>query len=135
MFVVYCGRQRKRPRGCANTPGPGPQRKDVTVDKRSLAHSTRTVRVNEQLLEEVSELTGIEYRVLYSAFAGEPKDLALDIVKTIVAENLEAAPEAWTERLRERAKAEGMGEYRPGYWEGYELTYEYNDFLRSIGRL
>jgi hypothetical protein len=33
------------------------------------------------------------------------------------------------------AKENGSGEYRLGYWEGYELTYEYNDYLRSIGRL
>lgn len=105
------------------------------MDKRSLAHPARTVRVDEQLLEEISELTGIEYRVLSSAFAGESRDLALDVVKSLVAENLGATPEVWTERLREHAKAEGLGEHRPGYWDGYELTYEYNDFLRSIGRL
>jgi hypothetical protein len=56
-------------------------------------------------------------------------------VKTIVAENLDATPEAWTQKLRELAKAEGLGEYCPGYWEGYELTYEYNVFLRSIRRI
>jgi hypothetical protein len=33
------------------------------------------------------------------------------------------------------AKENGSGEYRPGYWDGYKLTYEYNDYLRSIGRL
>jgi hypothetical protein len=29
----------------------------------------------------------------------------------------------------------GSGEYRSAYWEDYELTYEYNEYLRSIGRL
>jgi hypothetical protein len=91
--------------------------------------------VDGQLLEEISELTGIEYRVLSSAFAGERKDLALDVVKSVVAENLGATPETWAERLQSRAKAEGFGEYRPGYWDSYELSWEYNDFLRSIGRL
>jgi hypothetical protein len=28
-----------------------------------------------------------------------------------------------------------MGEYRPGYWDGYELTWEHNEHLRRIGRL
>ncbi len=105
------------------------------MDNTSLAHPTRTIFVDEHLCEEIAELTGIEYRVLSRAFAGEEKNLALDVVKTIVAENLEATPETWTERLTERSKAEGLGEYRPGYWDGYELTYEYNDYLRSIGRL
>jgi hypothetical protein len=58
-----------------------------------------------------------------------------DVVKTIVAENLDAMPETWTHRLLERAKAQAVGEYRPGYKDGYELTYEYNGYLRSIGRL
>ncbi len=110
-------------------------RKDDTVDNTSLAHPTRTVFVDQSLLEEISKLTGIEYRILSSTFSSEEKNLALDVVKTIVSENLEGTPETWTERLRERAKAEGLGEYRPGYWDGYELTYEYNDYLRSIGRL
>jgi hypothetical protein len=57
------------------------------------------------------------------------------VVKTVVAENLDATPEAWAEKLRELAKAQALGEYRSGYWEGYELTYEYNDYLRSIGQL
>lgn len=56
-------------------------------------------------------------------------------MKTVVAENLDANPAAWTEILLERAKAEGMGEYRPGYWDGYELTWEHNEHLRRIGRL
>ena len=105
------------------------------MDNTSLAHPTRTNFCDEQLFGEIAELTGIEYRVLCRAFAGEEKNLALDVVKTIVAENLDATPETWAERLTERAKAEGLGEYRPGYWDGYELTYEYNDYLRSIGRL
>ncbi len=86
------------------------------MDTRSLAHPTRTVFVDQRLLEEIAELTGIEYHTLSSAFAGEPKDTALDVVKTIVAENLDVTPDVWTEKLRELAKAEGLGEYRPGYW-------------------
>jgi hypothetical protein len=104
------------------------------VDNKSLAHDGHRF-TDEAFFTEVSELTGIEYRVLSSAFAGERKDLALDVVKTVVSENLNATPETWTERLLERAKAEGLGEYRPGYWDGHELTYEHNEFLRSIGRL
>ena len=48
----------------------------------SLAQPTRTVGVDEELLEELSELTGIEYRALCRAFVGEEKNLALDVVKT-----------------------------------------------------
>jgi hypothetical protein len=55
------------------------------VDKKSLAHTAHSVRVDHALLEEISELTGIQYRVLSRAFAGEEKDLALDAVKTAVA--------------------------------------------------
>lgn len=105
------------------------------MDQASLAQPKRTVRVDEQLLKEISELTGIEYWILSSAFAGEAKDLALDVVRTVVAEDLGGSPESWGEEIRRHTKEEGLGEYRPGYWEGYELTYEYNYYLRSIGRL
>ena len=104
------------------------------MDTKSLAQSS-TAFVDEPFIKELSELTGIEYRTLNTAFTGERRDLTLDTVKTIVAENLDATPAAWTEKLREYAKAEGFGEYRPGYWDGYELTYEHNEFLRSINRL
>ena len=105
------------------------------MDSTSLAHPTRTVFVNQRLLEEIAELTGIEYRVLFRAFVGEEKNLALDVVKTAIAENPQGTPEDWQEHVLAWAKENGSGEYRPGYWEGYELTYEYNEFLRSIGRL
>jgi hypothetical protein len=104
------------------------------VDTKSLAQP-RTAFVDEPFIQELSKLTGIEYHILKRAFTGERTGLALDTVKTIVAENLDTTPAAWTEKLREHAKAEGLGEYRPGYWEGYELTYEHNAYLRSIGRL
>ncbi len=110
-------------------------RKDGTVDSTSLAHPTRTVFVDARLCEEISELTGIEYRVLTSAFAGEEKNLALDVVKTIVAQNLDATPDEWEHHVLAWAKENSSGEYRPGYWDGYELTYEYNEYLRNIGWL
>src|SRR5215208_1788573 len=97
----------------------------------SLAHSTCTVFVNEGFCEEISELTGIEYRVLRSAFVGEEKNLLLDVVKTAVAESPQGTAEDWQRRILRWAKEHGSGEYRPGYWGGYELTYEYNDYLRS----
>ena len=103
--------------------------------ERSLAHPKRTVVVDQRFLEEIAELTGIEYRVLSSAFAGEEKDLALDVVKTAVAEDPQGTPEEWQRHILKWAKENGSGEYRPGYWGGYELTYEYNEFLRSVGRL
>ena len=105
------------------------------MDSTSLAHPKRTVRVDQALLEEVAELTGIDYRVLPSTFAGEKKDLALDVIKTSVAKNPEGTPEEWQRHVVSWAKENGSGEYRPGYWAGYELTYEYNDYLRSIGQL
>ena len=104
------------------------------MDSKSLAQA-RNAFVDEPFIKELSELTGIEYRTLTAAFTGERRSLALDVVKTIVAENLDSTPAAWTEKLREHAKAKGLGEYRPGYWDGYELTYEHNEFLRSINRL
>jgi hypothetical protein len=103
--------------------------------EKSLAHPKRTVRVDQALLEEIAELTGIEYRVLSSAFAGEEKNLALDVVKTAVAESPQGTPAEWQRYVLKWAKENGSGEYRPGYWDGYELTYEYNYFLGSIGRL
>jgi hypothetical protein len=105
------------------------------VDSISLAHPTRTVFADRRLLEEIAELTGIEYRALSSAFAGEEKDLTLDVVKTAVAENPEGTPEDWQRHVLSWAKENDPGEYCPGYWEGYELTYEYNQYLRSIGGL
>lgn len=104
------------------------------MDKVSLAQP-RTAFVDESLLTELSELTCIPYQVLFSAFTGSPRGVALDAIKKVVAENLVGTPEVWGEELRELARVEGLGEYRPGYWDGYELTYEYNDFLRSIGQL
>ena len=105
------------------------------MDNTSLAHPTRTIFCHDQLLEEIAELTGIEYRVLSRAFVGEEKNLTLDVVKTAVADNPQGTPEEWQHHVLAWAKGNGSGEYRPGYWEGYELTYEYNDYLRSIGRL
>ncbi len=114
------------------------------MDSKSLAQDGRPRFVDAEFCRELSELTGIELGVLNSVFelgvlnsvfAGERRSTALDVVKTIVAENLDANPAAWTEILLERAKAEGMGEYRPGYWDGYELTWEHNEHLRRIGRL
>ena len=103
--------------------------------KRSLAHPTRTVFVDQRLLEDIAELTSIEYRVLSSVFTGKQKDLALDVVKMAVAENPQGTPEEWQQYILSWAKENGSGEYRPGYWDGYEITYEYNDYLRSIGQL
>ena len=105
------------------------------MDNTSLAHPTRTIFGNQRLLEEIGKLTGIEYRALSRAFTGEEKNLALDVVKTAVAEHPQGTPEEWQRFVLSWAKENGSGEYRPGYWDGYELTYEYNDYLRSIGRL
>ena len=57
------------------------------------------------------------------------------MVKTIVAETPQGAPEQWQNHVLRRAKENGSGEYRPDYRDGYELTYEYNRYLQSIGRL
>ena len=105
------------------------------MDTKSLAHPQCTVRVDQALLVEVSELTSIEYRVLSSAFTGEDKNLALDVVKTAVAENPQGTPEDWQQHILTWAKEKGSGEYRPRYWASYELTYKHDEFLRSIGRL
>ena len=112
-----------------------PDQGGPSLIKRSLAHPTRTEFVDGCLLVVNSELTGIKFRALFRVFAGEEKNLALDVVKTAVAENPEGTPEDWQRHVLAWAKKNRSGEYRPGYWDGYELTYEYNDFLRSIGRL
>jgi hypothetical protein len=112
-----------------------PDQGGTSLIKRSLAHPTRTVFVNQRLLEEIAELTGIEYRALSRAFTGEEKNLALDVVEKAVTENPEGTPEEWQRHVLVWAKENGSGEYRPGYWEGYALTYEYNEYLRCIGRL
>ena len=115
-------------------PGARPtDNKGEAVNSKSLAHPTRTIFCDHQLFGEISEFTGIEYRVLTSAFTGEEKDLALDVVKTAVAENPEGTPEQWQQHVLAWAEENGSGEYRPGYWDSYERIYEYNDFLRSIG--
>ena len=64
----------------------------LTVDTRSLAHPWHTVYVDQRLREEIAKLTGISYRTLYSVFVGKQKNLALDVVKTAVAENLQGTP-------------------------------------------
>ena len=105
------------------------------MDSKSLAHEGRSRFVGPEFCRELSELTGIELGTLSSVFTGERRNIALDAVQTVVAENLDKGPEGWTEILRERAKAKGLGEYRLGYWDGYELTWEHNEHLRRIGRL
>jgi hypothetical protein len=94
-------------------PGTRPTERTNTVDTRSLAHPTRTIFVDERLCKEIAQLTGIEYRVLSSAFAGEEKDLALDVVKTAVAENPQGIPEEWQQHILAWAKEKASGEYRP----------------------
>ncbi len=105
------------------------------MDSKSLAHDGRPRFVDTGFCRELSELTGIDLGVLNSVFAGERVNTALDTVKTVVVENLDTAPAAWTEILLERARSDGLGEYRPGYWDGYELTWEHNEHLRRIERL
>jgi hypothetical protein len=79
------------------------------VTERSLAHPTRTVFVNQRLLEEIAKLTGIEYRALSRAFASEEKNLALDVVKTAIAENHEGTTEEWQRHVLAWAKENGSG--------------------------
>ena len=69
------------------------------MDTKSLAQP-RTAFVDEPFIKELSELTGISYWILNAAFTGERRGMALDTVKTIVAENLDATPASWTESFR-----------------------------------
>ena len=82
------------------------------MDSKSLTQP-RTAFVDEPFIEELSELTGIEYRILNAAFTGERTSLAHDVVKTIVAENLDATPAARTEKLWEHAKAKDSASTGP----------------------
>ena len=72
------------------TPRLGPQGRSPYGQHKSSALQAHLVCVDEELLEELSELTGIEYRALCRAFVGEEKNLALDVVKTAVAETCRA---------------------------------------------
>jgi hypothetical protein len=54
--------------------------------------------------------------------------------RDVVAESPSTPPEEWQNHVLQRAKENGSGEYRLGCWDGYELTYEYNGYLPSIGR-
>lgn len=74
------------------------------MTERSLAHFKRTICVNKNLLEEISELTGLEYRVLSSAFAGEEKDLTFDVVKMVIVKYPQGNPERWQNHVLEWAK-------------------------------
>ena len=65
--------------------------------------------------------------VSMSAFVG-------GLPNAVVAKNPSTPPEEWQNHVLQRAKENGSGEYRLGYWDGYELTYEYNGYLPSIGR-
>ncbi len=88
------------------------------TDRRFRAFEERPRFAGPEFCRELSELTDMDLGTLSSVFAGERTNIALDAVKTVVAENLDKTPEAWTEILQERAKTEGLGEYRPGYWAG-----------------
>src|SRR5829696_7978133 len=100
----------------------GPDQGGKSLIQRSLVHPKRTVFVYQRLLAEIAKLTGIEYRVLSSAFAGEEKNLALEVMKKVVTENPQDTPEEWQRHVLRWAKENSSGEYRPGYWDGYELT-------------
>ena len=65
-----------------------------------------------------SQISPASSTALSRAFTGEEKNLALDVVKTAVAENPEGTPEEWQRHVLDWAKENGSGEYRPGYWEG-----------------
>ena len=85
------------------------------MDKKSLAHTAHPFRVNHALLEEIAELTDIEYQTLSRAFRGKVKNLALDVVKTAVTENPEGTLKEWQEHVLDWTKVNGSGEYRTRY--------------------
>ena len=80
------------------------------MDPRSLVHPSRNVYVDEHLCQEIAELTDISYRVLYSAFAGEEKNLVLGVVRTAIAENLKGTPEDWQRHVLTWVKENASGE-------------------------
>ncbi len=87
---------------------PGPQPLSILLSWRRSRHFTATM-------------------VSVSAFVG-------GLPNAVVAENPSTPPEEWQNHVLQRAKENGSGEYRLGYWDDYELTYEYNGYLPSIGR-
>ena len=64
-------------------------------------------------------------------FTFQPSELAKLGLLLVLASVLGSSRPAWQRFVLAWAKENGSGEYRPGYWDGYE----YNEFLRSIGRL
>ena len=78
--MIKCGcRIKKWPRRSCNSPGPGPQRKDGTVDTISVAPSTRTRttrhhRCDHEFLELLEEDFGIPRFALVNAFMGMPAE-------------------------------------------------------------
>jgi hypothetical protein len=105
------------------------------VDEKSLAHGRRIVRVNQELLEEIAELTGIRYSTLSSAFLSfppEPKDEVLNIVKAAVLASPDGDPEEWQRYILNWAKENRKGMYRPAILGASEITHEYTEHERRV---
>jgi hypothetical protein len=112
------------------------------VDSTSLArtqrtHSTREHRVDEDFLALLEEDFGIDLYSLYKAFMGVPpasKKQAISLCEWATRSAKGDVEEAG-KALRAWAKKHGKGTYDRRLTDAPEITYEYNDYLRSIGRL
>jgi hypothetical protein len=104
---------------------------------RRSVRSTRHHRCDYPFLELLKEDYGIDASSLHKAFMGvpaAPKKQAISLCEWAV----RAAPGDVGEAgdaLRAWARKHGAGTYSRRLVEGPELTYEHNDFLRSVGRL
>jgi hypothetical protein len=104
------------------------------------AHHVRTtqhLRCDYEFLGLLNEDFGIDFFSLNRAFIGvppAPKKQAISLYEWAIRVTKGDAFEAGN-ALRAWAKNNGKGQYDRRLLEAPEQTYEYNDYLRSIGRL
>ena len=99
--------------------------------------STRHHRVDHEFLGLLNEDFAIDFYSLNSAFMGvpaAPKKQAISLCEWAIRAAKGDVEEAG-KALRAWAKKRGKGRYDRRLIEADELTYEDNEYLRSIGRL
>ncbi len=107
-----------------------------TIVPRAL-RSTRHHRVDYEFLGLLNEDFGIDYYSLNQAFMGvpaAPKKQAISLCEWAIKAARGGVEEAGR-ALRNWAKKHGQGRYDERLVEAPEITYEGNDYLRSVGRL
>jgi hypothetical protein len=112
----------------------------MAITKDTVAPTTRTTRhhrVDEAFLALLEEDYGIDAYSLHKAFLGvppAPKKQAIALCEWAI-RAAKGDVEEDGKALRAWAKKSGKGTYDRRLVEAPEEIYEYNEFLRSIGRL